>query len=65
MVRFKCTECNCDVINTKIKEEPIPLTVYLSPWVSMCTECEKKFFQSKQLGEKNETTNRPQSNQTI
>lgn len=64
MIKFKCTECACDVVDTKNRVEQEELIKFLSPWISMCTECELKFFQSKKLGASNEIANRPQSNQT-
>jgi hypothetical protein len=54
MVRFKCSECNCDVIDTKLKEEPLPLTVYNQPWLKMCSECELIFFKREQEGAESE-----------
>ena len=46
---FKCTKCGVQVLDTRHERMPDHLHLALSPWLSLCTQHEKEYFDSKKL----------------
>ena len=48
-IEFNCTKCGVKVLDTRFTKEHDEVTLALSPWLSLCTQHEKEFFDSKKL----------------